>query len=147
MRRCDSNFTVRKFSGILHAIFFFRKFSVSIRFVHVTVISPFGISVESYMLYFLKFHSLIVFTSWDIAQYMHCNYLFHNLWRHKFWNLPDPLNQAVFLHDQKVKTKILIFWEGKELSRWNKNQFSSFLKGFQWSKIVSDFWVRFYPFN
>ena len=95
------------------------------------------------MLYFLKFHSLIVFTSWDIAQYMHCNYLFHNLWRHKFWNLPDPLNQAVFLHDQKVKTKILIFWEGKELSRWNKNQFSSFLKGFQWSKIVSDFWVRF----
>ena len=25
-------------------------------------------------------------TSWDIGQYMYCNYLLPSLWRHKFWN-------------------------------------------------------------
>ena len=45
---------VRNFSGVLNDIFFLRKFSVSTRFVHVIVISPSGISVESYMLYYPK---------------------------------------------------------------------------------------------
>ena len=35
------------------------------------------------------------------------------------------------------------FWEWKELLRWNKNHFSSFLKGSQLSKVVSDQRVRF----
>ena len=30
-----------------------------------------------------KFHWLIVFT-WNIGQYVYCNWLFPRLWRHKF---------------------------------------------------------------
>ena len=44
-------------------------------------------------------------------------------------------NQGVFEHDQKGKTKIQIFWERRELLRWNKKKFSLFLKGFHLSKI------------
>ena len=33
---------------------------------------------------------------------------------------------------------LLLSWERKELLRWNKKYFSSFLKGFHLSKIVSD---------
>ena len=47
-------------------------------------------------------------------------------------------NQAIFLHDQKVKTKNEISWERKELLRWNKKHFPSFLRGFQVLKRVSD---------
>ena len=36
--------------------------------------------------YQTKFHCLIAFTSWDIGQYMYCNYLFPRPWHHKFWN-------------------------------------------------------------
>ena len=52
------------------------------------------------------------------------------------------LIEPFFLHDQKVMTKTQISWEWKELLRWNKKDFSSFLKGFQLSKIVSDLRVR-----
>ena len=44
------------------------------------------------------------------------------------------LINSVFLHDQKVKTKIYITWEQKENLRWNKKHFSSFLKSFHWKK-------------
>ena len=37
---------------VLHANFFLKQFSVSIRFVHATVISTSGISVGSYMFYY-----------------------------------------------------------------------------------------------
>ena len=43
---------------------------------------------------------------------------------------------------KKVKTKTWISWERKELLRWSKNHFSSFLKGFLLAKIVSDLRVR-----
>ena len=46
--------------------------------------------------------------------------------------------RSFFLHDQKVKTKIQTSWEWKELSRWNKKHFSSFLESFQLPKTVSD---------
>ena len=52
------------------------------------------------------------------------------------------LIEPFFLHDQKVMTKTLICWERKELLRWNTKHFSSFLKGFLLSKIVSDLRVR-----
>ena len=45
-----------------------------------------------------------------------------------FWNWSDLSNQAIFLHDRKVKAKSWISWEWKELLRWNKKHFSSFLK-------------------
>ena len=51
-------------------------------------------------------------------------------------------NQVIFLHGQKVKTKFWISWERKEVLRWNKKHFSSFLKAFQLPKIASDVRVR-----
>ena len=36
--------------------------------------------------YLTKFQYLVVFTSWDIGQYVYCNCLLTRLWRHKFWN-------------------------------------------------------------
>ena len=39
-----------------------------------------------------------------------------------------------FLHNQKVVTKTKISWERKELLRWHKKHFPSFLKGIQSSK-------------
>ena len=47
-------------------------------------------------------------------------------------------DQAVFIQAQKLKTKTETSWEWNELLRWNKKHFSSFLKGFQLSKIVPD---------
>ena len=44
------------------------------------------------------------------------------------------LFKPLFLNDQKVKTKLEISWERKELLRWNKKHFLSFLKSFHWSK-------------
>ena len=56
--------------------------------------------------YFSKFHCLIFFTSWVIGQYVYRNFLFSKLWHHKFWNWFCLFNQAVFLSNQNVKTKI-----------------------------------------
>ena len=57
------------------------------------------------------------------------------LWRHRFWNNNLIfLIKSLFLHDQKFKTKILVSSKRKELLRWNKIYFSSFLKRFHWSK-------------
>ena len=44
------------------------------------------------------------------------------------------LIKPLFLHDQKVKTKIYVSWERRKLLRWNKKYFSLFLKGFNLSK-------------
>ena len=41
------------------------------------------------------------------------------------------LIKLFFLHEQKVVTKTSISWERKEILRWNKEHFSSLLKGFQ----------------
>ena len=40
------------------------------------------------------------------------------------------LIKPFFPHDQKVVTRTWISWERKELLRWNKKHFSSFLKEF-----------------
>ena len=50
------------------------------------------------------------------------------MWLHIFWNLPQLSYQAVFLHEQKLRIKTDISQEQKELSRWNKEYFSIFLK-------------------
>ena len=63
-----------------------------------------------------KFHCLVTSTSWDIGQC--CDIMNFEI------NLIF-LIKLFFLHDQKVKTKILISWGPKELLRW---------KGFHWSK-------------
>ena len=64
-----SSLTVRNFSEVLD-IFFLRKFSVSKRFVHYTVVSPSGTSVESYMLYYLSF---II----PLSRFSYINWLIH----------------------------------------------------------------------
>ena len=56
------------------------------------------------------------------------------------------LIEPFFLHDQKLMTKMWISWERKELLKGNKKHFSSFLKGFHLSKIISDLRVRFKNF-
>ena len=63
-------------------------------------------------------------------------------WPHTFWNWHYLSNEAVFLHDQEVKTKIYISWQRKKISRWNKKHFSSYLKGFQLPKIIPDLRVN-----
>ena len=79
------------------------------------------------MFYYLtKFYCLVAFNSWDIEQYMCCNSLLTRLWRHKFRKQPYVSNQAVFSTCTKVKTKIWIPWERKQLLRWNKKHFLSF---------------------
>ena len=49
---------------------------------------------------------------------------------------------VILINDQKVKTKTKISWERKEVLRWNKKYFSSFLKDFQLPKVVSDLRVH-----
>ena len=78
------------------------------------------------MLCSIKWPSFIVW----FRQYLNYNCLLTKLWCHKIW-IHHLFNQAVLLHDQKVKTKLLISWEWKKLSRWNEKRFSSFWKGFQ----------------
>ena len=48
----------------------------------------------------------------------------------------DPmfLIKPLYLHNQKVKTKILLSWEQNEPFRRNKKHSSSFIKGFHWSQ-------------
>ena len=44
-------------------------------------------NISLVMFYYLtKFHCLVAFTSWDIGQYVYCNYLLTRFWRHEFWN-------------------------------------------------------------
>ena len=57
----------------------------------------------------MKYYFLIVFTSWEIWQYVYYSYLFPSSWRHKFWIKPKFSNQAVFLHDEKNQDKNLNF--------------------------------------
>ena len=59
-----------------------------------------------------------------LGQYVYCNCLLTRLC-HKFWNWPYLSNQPVFLHDH----------------------FSSFEKGFQLPKIISDLSVRLWDAN
>ena len=76
-----------------------------------------------------KFHSLIVFISSYVGQYMYWNYFCTRLWRHKILNQPYLSNQVVFLHvilrmERVLKVKCMAF--------------SSFFKGFHLPKIDSD---------
>ena len=57
------------------------------------------------------------------------------MWRHKFQNQTYVSNQAVFLHDQKVKTETKISWERNEILRWNKSIFHYFKRAFKCQKL------------
>ena len=78
---------------------------------------------------------LVVFTSWDIGIYVHFHCLLTRFCHHKFWNCSFLSDEAIFfLHPQKVKTKMWIYWEQKQLSRWNKKHFLSLWWAFHWSR-------------
>ena len=101
--------------------------------IHHILCMIFWGNVSHVILYCIaKFHYLIVFTSWDIRQYMYWNCLLTRLQCQKFWNEPCLSNQAAFLHDQNVKTKS---WEQKELLSWNKKTFSIIFKRFSVAKL------------
>ena len=57
---------------------------------------------------------MIAINSWDIEQYVYCNSLLTRLWRLNFEIDLVFLIKPFFLHDQKVKTKILISCQQKE---------------------------------
>ena len=73
------------------------------------------------------------FTSWGIGKYVYYNSL-------PSCDVTSFEINLIFLikpflpDDRKVKTKIQIFWEQKELLRWNEKHFPSILKGFHCSK-------------
>ena len=56
---------------------------------------------------------MVVFTSGDIEQNVYCNHLLFSLWRHQ--SRPKLSHQAVFLYNQKVRTKTHISQEREEL--------------------------------
>ena len=57
LHNCHENKTTTQLSWEKNSsIFSIRKFSVSKRFIHDTVVSPSGTSVESYMLYYTNIH-------------------------------------------------------------------------------------------
>ena len=92
------------------------------------------------MFYWLiKFHYLVALNSWDIEQYVCRNSLLTKLRRHKFRNWPYLSNQSVFTTCPKSQDKNLNILRTKELLRWNKKHFSSFLKGYHWSKYKKFF--------
>ena len=73
------------------------------------------------------FHCLVSFTSRDIGQYVYCNCMLTK----KFGFL------IMFsLHVQKVKTKIWISWERRELLGWNKKTFFIIFKGTEANKGI-----------
>ena len=63
-------------------------------------------------------------TSWNIGRYVYNNYLLSSLWCHK-----------VFLLNQKVRAKMLVSQEQKQLLTWNKKHFLSFIKGFSFIEV------------
>ena len=64
-----------------------------------------------------------------IVRYVYCNCLLTRLW---------PLKWTLYFCMTKTSRKR--FWERKELSRWNKKHFASFLKDFHLSKYNNFFW-------
>ena len=57
--------------------------------------------------YLTKFNFLVVYTLWDIGQYVYCNCLLTRMWRHKFWNQRYLSNEAVFSTWPKCQDKNL----------------------------------------
>ena len=67
-----------------------------------------------------KFHCRIVFTSWHIALYVHCSYLFPSLHVIKFEINYSFLIKAFSCMTKKVRTNIYRYQGQKQLLRWNK---------------------------
>ena len=81
---------------------------------------PASFSVLYVIFYYLaKFYCLVAFTSWDIGQYVYCNYLLIRMWRHKFWDYFVLSTQAVFSKWQKSKDKNLNILRTKRAFKMN----------------------------
>ena len=86
-----------------------------------------------------KFHCLIAFTSWKMGNMYIAIICFRGCDVINFELTSSFKSMKIW---QKVKTKIKISWEQNKPLRWNKKHFSSFLKGLQLPKLVSDLRVR-----
>ena len=88
------------------------------------------------MFYYLtKFHCLVTFTSWDIGQYVYCNYLLTWLWRHKFCSQLYLSNQAVPTW-HKSQDKNLIILRTKRAFKMKWKSFFIIFKGFSMKQIT-----------
>ena len=68
----------------------------------------FKINISLVIFYYLtKSHCLVVFTSWDIGQFVYYGYLLTSLWRQKFCIWPYLSNQAVFSKRPRSQDKNL----------------------------------------
>ena len=61
-----------------------------------------------------KEEEVVTFTLWGIGQFMYCNDLLTQLWRHKFWNEPYLCNQEVFFYMIKKSRERLTYVEKKK---------------------------------
>ena len=68
------------------------------------------------------------FNIWLTSTLAYSEYKLYEIFRRWFHRLIIDwlLIQAVFIHNQKLETKIQLFWKRKHLSRWNKNFFFIF---------------------
>ena len=64
--------------------------------------------------YLIKFHYLVAFTSWDIVQYVYCNYLLTSC--------------------DVIILKLTLYFKSSRFFYMTKNTFLSFLKDIHWSK-------------
>ena len=68
----------------------------------------------------IKFHCLTFLTSWDILQYVYCNYLFSSLWRHEFEINPQDKNLNILRRKRVFKMKwkeLFIIFKGLSVAR------------------------------
>ena len=85
------------------------------------------------------FYCLIVFTVWDIGQYVYCNRLLPRLRRHKFCKLTLSFLSSRFSTRPKIQDKHLNILRTK---RAFKVKLKAFLKSFQLLKVNADLRVR-----
>ena len=113
---CNFNF-LDKGLGIVSLVHFVYDFWTEMFLMLYSINWP-----KSHFIVFFRYWAICVFWNMDGFIFVFCmdfeiNFIF--------------LIKLFFLHDQEVMTKTSISWEWKELLRWNKKHFSSFLKGFQ----------------
>ena len=92
------------------------------------------------LLYSIKFHFLIVFTSWDIGEYVYYNCLLTRLWRHEFWLQPYLSNQAVFPTWPKSHDKNVSLLRMKRAFQMKWKAFFIFFKELSMKQITQFFW-------
>ena len=90
--------------------------------------------------YLIKFHYLVAFTSWDIGQYVCCNWLLTRLWRQKSWNNTYLSNQFAFSTWPKSQYKNLNILRTKRVFKKKHKVFFIIFKRLSLKQIKQFFW-------